>query len=146
VKIGMARRAVAEERECNDLVAAPLRRKRHTHGVRQLRRDGARPRNLIDRASRRVARHLPALLHVASAAEGLSEVELERKAAHEHHGALAESREHPITRLDCERRGDGDRLLAESSAEKTDSPLAAQGEQAFVEAAGPNELAVHANS
>ena len=91
-----------------------------------------------------MARHLPALEHVAAVAEHLGDERVERKPADEHDALLAECREHPVFLLEHEPRRDGRGLLPVGSTVEADASLALQDDHARVEQAQPTHLAVAA--
>ncbi len=143
VHVGLARRAVAAEAHGD--APGPPRAHGHgrAHGLRHLRTDAARPRDLVGGASREVRGHLPSLLHVERVAPALGEVRREGKASHQHRRALAEPGEDPVVAVEREGRRDGRGLLPLHLAVEPDAPLALHEQHLLVEEAQPTELAVH---
>ena len=145
VEVGLARRAVADEAQRHGAIALELRCPRGADGLRELRAEAARPRDLVHLAPAHVRGHLPALEDVAGVAVDLREVGREREAADEHHHALAQGLEDPVGGLD--RQGSGDRrgLLPGARAVEADAALALEEDHPRVEEAEPLHLAVGAD-
>ena len=65
VEVGLARRAVADEAEGDDLVALELGGPRGADGLRELRAEAARPRDLVHLPAAHVRGHLATLQDIA---------------------------------------------------------------------------------
>src|SRR5207247_11174105 len=85
MEVALARRAVPEVRQRDDVVLADLRGPRRSDRLRDLRSDRTRDRHVVDVACAVMVRHLPTLLRVLSVPEGLRDVRLDRVPAQESH-------------------------------------------------------------
>ena len=133
VKLGRARRALAEEGQGDQIVLLHLRRPAEADGLRDLGADGRAHRAELGGAAAVVVGHLAALHQVLRVAVHVVRVHLERHAAPERGPELAVAREDPVLGARGGGRAEDGRLLAERADVEAHAALALERDEALVE-------------
>src|SRR3989475_433479 len=144
VEVALARGAVAEVRERDDVLLADLRGPCRADGLRDLRADRAGDRHVVDIAGPVVVRHLPALLRILGVSIRLSDQRRDGEASPQGGPRLPIRREDPVPLLEGHRAAYLGRLLSGAWNVESDPPLPLEGEHPVVQRADEDEVSVRA--